>query len=49
VVADLEVYPIATLLDLVRALAMPGSIEPLAYDPSLLDPADPNYTTTSGI
>jgi magnesium chelatase family protein len=43
VVADLEVYPIATLLDLVRALAMPGSIKPLAYDPSLLDPAEPNY------
>src|SRR5579884_3842966 len=44
VVSGIEVYPISTLLEMIRALAMPESMTPLPYDPSLLDPAEPNYS-----
>jgi magnesium chelatase family protein len=43
VVADIEVYPIGSLVELVRALADPGSLKPLPHDATVLQPDVPDF------
>jgi magnesium chelatase family protein len=38
IVADVDVFPVATLAEIVRALAMPETLAPMPHDPSLLHP-----------
>lgn len=43
VVSDLDVFPLATLAESARAFSVPETLDPLPYDPSLLDPDTPNF------
>jgi magnesium chelatase family protein len=43
VVPDIEVYPVASLAELVRSLEAPGTLQPLPYDPTLLQPETPLF------
>jgi magnesium chelatase family protein len=43
VVRDVDVFPVSTLADMARALALPETLEPMPYDPSLLHPDAPSY------
>jgi predicted ATPase with chaperone activity len=40
---NVEVYPVATLAEMARALAMPSTLAPLPCDLSLLQPDTPKY------
>src|SRR5579864_4702513 len=44
VVSGLDVFPVRTLSEVARALAMPETLDPLPYDASLLDPDAPLYS-----
>ncbi len=43
IVAGVDVYPVTTLADVARALALPETLDPLPYDASLLVPHAPHY------
>lgn len=43
VVSGVDVYPVGTLSEVVRALSMPETLDPLPCDVSLLDPDAPLY------
>jgi magnesium chelatase family protein len=43
IVTGLDVFPVATLAELARALALPETLDPLPCDPSLLTPDTPHY------
>lgn len=43
VVADVDVFPVQTLAEIVRALCLPETLDPLPYDPTVLDPATPHF------
>ena len=43
IVAGVDVYPVATLAEMARALAMPSTLAPLPCDLSLLQPDTPQY------
>src|SRR5579871_5106072 len=43
VVADVDVYPITTLAEMARALALPETLVPMPYDPGLLQPDVPDF------
>jgi magnesium chelatase family protein len=44
VVSDVDVFPVATLADMARALALPDTLDPLPHDPSLLHPDAPAFS-----
>src|SRR5262249_2723532 len=43
IVAGLDVYPVATLAEIARALALPETLDPMPCDPFLLTPETPSY------
>ena len=38
--SDVDVYPVATLAEIVRALAMPETLPPLPHDITMLQPGE---------
>ena len=44
VVVGVDVYPVQTLAEIVRALCLPETLDPLPYNPAILDPAAPNFS-----
>ncbi len=44
IVREVDVFPVTTLSDMVRALALPDSLAPYPYDPTLLQPTIPHFT-----
>lgn len=44
VVSDVDVFPVASLAEMARALAMPETLAPMPYDPTLLQPEMPSFS-----
>jgi magnesium chelatase family protein len=43
IVGDVDVYPLASLAEMARALALPETLAPVPHDPTLLSPETPHF------